>query len=108
VDAIRVLTLLIKAQGHQVTSAQSGLEGLELVSEFQPSFVFLDLGMPEMDGFETARRIRELPMGRDIQLVALTGWGQEEQRARTREAGFDQHLVKPVDSEVLQKMLEAE
>lgn len=107
-DAIRVLTLLLKAQGHQVASAQSGREGLELVTQFQPSFVFLDLGMPEMDGFETARRIRELPVGKDLKLVALTGWGQEEQRTRTREAGFDQHLVKPVDSDVLKTMLTSE
>lgn len=104
-DALHSLGRLLRAFGHQVETAPSGAEGIELIREFRPTVVFLDLGMPEMDGFETARRIRQLPDGGSVKLIALTGWGQAEDRARTEEAGFDLHLVKPIDAKGIQKLL---
>src|SRR5690606_34477114 len=103
-DALNVLGRLLKLCGHQVATAPSGKMGLDQVAAFQPDAVLLDLGMPEMDGYETARRLREMPQGQSVALVALTGWGQEEDRARTRDAGFDFHLVKPVDAARLQEL----
>ncbi len=75
------------------------------MADYQPSVVLLDIGMPGMDGYEVARRVRANPEWNDIVLVALTGWGQEEDRRRSAEAGFDRHLVKPVDPEVLRGLL---
>jgi CheY-like chemotaxis protein len=72
---------------------------------YHPSVVLLDLGMPGMDGYEVARRLRVRQNGRRVSIVALTGWGQDEDRRRTREAGFDHHLVKPADIEQLQSLL---
>jgi CheY-like chemotaxis protein len=86
--------------------AYSGAEGLATCAEFAPELVFLDIGMPGMDGFETARRMRELPAGRKVTLVALTGWGEEETRRRAKEAGFDRHLTKPADVGELEALFE--
>src|SRR5690606_11708275 len=85
--------------------ASSGRQALEAIAQECPDLVLLDLGMPEMDGFEVARRIRELPECSDVVLVALTGWGQESDRQRTREAGIDYHLVKPATMADLQGVL---
>ena len=73
-----------------------GAAALELLAEFKPQLVVLDIGMPGMDGYETARRIRERPEGRSIFLAALSGWGQKEDQLRATEAGFDRHFVKPI------------
>jgi len=86
--------------------AHSGKDAVEKAGNGLPDIVFLDLGMPEMDGIETARHLRALPGGDRIFLVALTGWGQEKDRRRTREAGFNAHLVKPVDNAALGEVLE--
>jgi CheY-like chemotaxis protein len=83
--------------GCDVRTAYDGASAVRAVESFKPDIVFLDLGMPGMDGLEAARRIRALPGGSDVLLIALTGWGQERDRRRTAEAGFDAHLVKPVD-----------
>lgn len=80
-------------------------EALEAVQVQAPEIVFLDIGLPGMDGFEVARQIRQLPGGEHILLLALTGWGQEEDRRRSKEVGFDHHFVKPVDPTALQSLL---
>jgi signal transduction histidine kinase/ActR/RegA family two-component response regulator len=100
------LAFLLKALGAEVRVALSGAEGLEICAEFAPELVFLDIGMPGMDGFETARRMRRSPAGQKAVLVALTGWGEEETRRRAIEAGFDRHLRKPAGSRELQALLE--
>jgi PAS domain S-box-containing protein len=104
-DVAESLAMLLDTFGADVRTASSGPAGLDALAEFAPELVFLDLGMPGMDGYETARRIRERPEGRGVLLVALTGWGQDGDRDRTREAGFDRHLVKPADLDALQALL---
>ncbi len=96
VDAADSLGLILRLKGHEVEVAHEGRSALERLQAFQPDVVLLDIGLPGWDGIEVARRIRKLPTGRHIRLVALTGWGQEENRRRTQEAGFDDHLTKPV------------
>jgi CheY-like chemotaxis protein len=104
-DAARMLALLLGMSGCEVRTANDGLEALEAAGAFQPDLAFVDLGLPKLNGYEVARRIREMPGGAKITLVALTGWGQEEDRRRTQEAGFDHHLVKPADFAVVQQLV---
>jgi signal transduction histidine kinase len=104
-DALESLALMLRMEGHEVHCASDGEEALELAGLRRPEIVVLDVGMPKMDGCEVARRIRAESWGRDAVLVALTGWGQEVDRRRSREAGFDMHLVKPVDPATLCDML---
>jgi PAS domain S-box-containing protein len=106
-DAAGALATLLQLEGHDVVVAHDGEEAVMKASNFRPDLVFLDLGMPVMDGFEAARRLRALPDGEGIFLIALTGWGQASDRQRSREAGFDRHLVKPVDSAALTEVLTA-
>ncbi|MGJ0393986.1 MAG: PAS domain S-box protein [Methylocystis sp.] len=101
------LALLLAMLGAEVRIAYSGAEGLAVCAEFEPELILLDIGMPEMDGFETARRLREQGAGRKAMLVALTGWGEEETRRRVYEAGFDRHLTKPANIERIEALLEA-
>jgi PAS domain S-box-containing protein len=96
-DVADSLAMLLEALSPHVRVAYDGRTALELAAAFRPEVVFIDLGMPEMDGYETARRLRQLPNGHDFLLVALTGWGQEENRRRARNSGFDEHLTKPAD-----------
>jgi PAS domain S-box-containing protein len=98
-ESIRALLELLEAE---VRVAFDGAHALELFREYDANIVLLDIGMPGMDGYEVARAMREHHPDRNVQIVALTGWGQEQDRARTREAGFDHHLVKPVDFSTLQ------
>jgi PAS domain S-box-containing protein len=100
-----IAMLLSEGGGHEVRTVHDGPGGIEQAAAFRPDLILLDLGMPGMDGYETARKLRELPGGRELVLAALTGWGQEADRRRTREAGFDFHLVKPVGLDALQKLL---
>jgi CheY-like chemotaxis protein len=93
--------MLLKALGMEVHIARGGREALEAIPALKPQLVFLDLGMPEIDGFETARLIRALPDGRDVVLFALSGWGREKDRRKAIEAGFDGHYVKPIGLDVL-------
>jgi two-component system CheB/CheR fusion protein len=105
-DSAKSMALLLREMGHVVALAFGGLEGVQATSTFDPDLVFLDLGMPELDGFETARRIRALPERRTTLVVALTGYGQDEDRRRSKEAGFDHHLVKPVGRRDLEALIE--
>jgi PAS domain S-box-containing protein len=104
-DAADSLALLLKGLGNEVITLYDGPSALQILENFQPTVVFLDIGMPGMDGFEVARRIKRQPKGQDITLIALTGWGQEEDRRQSREAGINHHLVKPVDLETLKALL---
>jgi CheY-like chemotaxis protein len=105
VDAATSLAMLLTMRGHDVIVAHDGLEAIEKTQRFAPEIVMMDLGMPKLDGIEAARRLRALPGGSAFRLVALTGWGQETDRERTRQAGFDAHLVKPADPETLAAVL---
>ena len=96
-DGAESLAMVMTVFGCEVRTAYDGASAVRTAESFKPEVIFLDLGMPGMDGFEAARRIRSLPGGSSIVLIALTGWGQERDRQRTAEAGFDAHLVKPVD-----------
>jgi signal transduction histidine kinase/ActR/RegA family two-component response regulator len=104
-DAAESLTMLLELVGHQPRSLHDGLAAVEAVEEFQPDVVLLDLGLPGLNGYETARRIRGNPWGASVVIVAVTGWGQEEDRRRSREAGFDAHLLKPIDLRALEDLL---
>jgi CheY-like chemotaxis protein len=104
-DAASTLATLLELQGHQVWTAEDGVVALEKARTLRPDIVFLDLGMPRMGGLEAARHLREEGLAPPARLVAVTGWGQEADRARTREAGFDAHLVKPVDMATLEAVL---
>ena len=104
-DAAASLSMILKMGGHDVRTVFDGVEALELVESFHPNVALLDIGMPHIDGYELCRRLRALPYGRDMLIVALTGWGQAEDKRRSEEAGFDQHLVKPADIRALEHLL---
>ncbi len=104
-DAAEALAMLLEAEGYEVRMASDGVDALEKCAQFEPDIALLDIGMPRMDGLEAARRLREMPRGQSMFLVALTGWGQDKDRALTRDAGFDAHLVKPVRFAALQEVL---
>jgi len=104
-DAAESLRLVLKLDGHDVEAVHGGLEALHAVERFRPDVVLLDIGLPEMDGYEVARRIRARPEGGRIRLFALTGWAQEEDKQKALAAGFDEHLTKPVDSAVLRRLI---
>jgi len=104
-DAREMLRTLLDLAGHETHAAPDGLEGLRLAAELKPQVALVDLGLPGLDGLQLAPRIRALPGGDAIELVALTGYGQTQDRQRTRAAGFDQHVVKPVDTDTLGKVL---
>src|SRR5262249_52688285 len=104
-DAAESLGLLLEMMGHEVRVAHAGDEGLRALRTFDPAVVLLDIGMPDMDGYEVARRIREQEGSQRALLIAITGWGQDEDRQRAREAGFDHHLTKPVDLGELRKLV---
>jgi CheY-like chemotaxis protein len=104
-DSAESLAMLLEVHGHQTFRAHDGLEAVEAATRLQPDVILLDIGLPTLNGYETARRIRERRGGKRPMLVALTGWGQEEDRRRSEEAGFDAYMVKPVDYRALEKML---
>jgi signal transduction histidine kinase len=104
-DALESLATLLELGGHEVFSAANGALALESAERHLPEVALLDIGMPKLDGYEVARRIRAQPWGRTITLVALTGWGQESDRRRSGEAGFDSHMVKPLDLDKLMELL---
>jgi PAS domain S-box-containing protein len=106
-DGGNSLAKLLAALGHEVRLARDGPAGLAEAETFAPEVVLLDIGLPGLDGYEVARRLRALPAGRDALLVAMTGWGQEEDRRRAQEAGFNAHLVKPVELKELARLLAA-
>lgn len=100
-DGVDGLRMLLEVSGNDIRTAYDGHQALEIAEQFRPDIVLLDIGLPDVDGYEVCRRIRRAPWGGDVVLVALTGWAQEDDRRRSREAGFDHHLVKPVDAGAL-------
>jgi CheY-like chemotaxis protein len=104
-DGAASLALVLELDGHVVRTANDGAEALEIASEFRPDILLLDLGMPRLDGYETARRAREQSWGHGVTIIALTGWGQPEDQRRVQEAGFDHHLVKPCSPNALRALL---
>ncbi len=105
VDAAAMLEMLLRSLGHETRVTHDGIEALRVASEFRPDIVLLDIGMPGLDGYEVARRLRSLAKDRPLRIVAVTGWGQDADRQRSHEAGFDLHLVKPVDATDLAQAL---
>jgi CheY-like chemotaxis protein len=104
-DAADTLAALLSALGNEVTVAYDGVEAVEAARAFRPQVIMLDIGMPRLDGYRAAREIRKHPDAQGIKLVALTGWGQDDDRRRAREAGFDAHLVKPAELDALCRVL---
>jgi signal transduction histidine kinase len=104
-DAAEMLRIMLSFKGHEVRVAADGVEAVTTAAVFQPNIAFIDIGMPRMDGYEAARRLREL-LGDRVMLIALTGWGQDEDKRRSREAGFDHHLTKPPEPELLDRLIE--
>jgi CheY-like chemotaxis protein len=100
-----ILARLLRQDGNEVQIAQDGIQAVETAAEFRPDVAVLDIAMPKLDGFDVARMIREQPWGRNMFLIALSGWGQQLDRQRTKEAGFDAHLTKPAKYETLMEIL---
>ena len=105
VDAANSLAMLLGVEGHEAQVAYGSREALERIESFQPDVALLDIGLPEINGYELAQRLRVLPQLEGLRLIALTGYGQPEDHERTRAAGFDDHLVKPVDTSTLERTL---
>jgi CheY-like chemotaxis protein len=106
VDAAESLAKLLRISGHEVNTTYTGLTVADAVAEHRPNVILLDIGLPGLDGYEAARRLRAAPGGERLLLIALTGYGQESDRQRSREAGFDHHLVKPLDFAAFESLLE--
>ena len=104
-DAANTLALLLRLAGHDVRTAHCGQAALTLANEFHPEFALLDIGMPDLNGYDVARELRRTDTGKDVRLIALTGWGQDEDKRRARDAGFDHHLTKPIDPHRLEELL---
>jgi signal transduction histidine kinase len=104
-DSAMSLSLLLELDGHDVRRAYDGLEALEIAEDFRPEVTLLDIGMPRLDGYGAARELRRRDWAKGSLLVALTGWGQQEDKRMAREAGFDHHMVKPVDPDALRRLL---
>jgi PAS domain S-box-containing protein len=106
-DAARSLAMVLKLQGHDIRTAGDGEEAVQQAVEFDPEVVLLDIGLPKLDGYDVCRAIRKQRLGNQPLVIALTGWGQEDDRRRSRDAGFDSHVVKPVDCQELMRMIES-
>jgi CheY-like chemotaxis protein len=104
-DARTALEMVLNLDGHRVRTVAEGPEAVDVILAEQPDVALIDIGLPGIDGHEVARRLRAAPEGRDLVLVALTGYGRPDDARRAREAGFDAHLVKPVDIDELVRML---
>jgi len=106
-DAAESMSMLLEMWGHEVVYAYDGPTALETARKWQPQAVFLDIGLPGMDGYQVAERLRELPKGKDTILIAITGYGQDDDRRRSRRAGIDHHLVKPVAPDALRSLIDS-
>ncbi len=106
-DAAESLAVFLQLSGHTVHTAYDGVEAIQAAEKFRPDLVLLDIGMPNLNGYEACRRIRDTAWGKDMTMIAQTGWGQEDDKRRTRDAGFDDHLVKPVDPLAVVKIVAA-
>ncbi len=104
-DAAGSLVLMLSLMGHEVRSAHDGMEALEVAEACRPDVIFLDIGLPRLNGYEVCRQIRRRPWGEAICIVAVTGWGQEVDRDRSHDAGFNAHMVKPMDVSILTEIL---
>jgi len=104
-DGADSLGMMLRIMGNETRTAYDGQEGVDVAGEFRPEVVLFDIGMPKLNGYEACRRIREQPWGKRIVLIAVTGWGQDDDRLRSHEAGFDHHMIKPVDPKTLMTML---
>lgn len=104
-DNVESLALLLRLKGHEVQTAYDGLEALEAAAHHRPEVVLLDLSMPKLDGYAVCQRIRAQPWGKAMTIIALSGWGQDEHRRQAEAAGFDRHLVKPVELATLLELL---
>ena len=105
IDSADMLVMLLQMLGHEAQATYTGQTALEKAAEYQPDFVLLDIGLPDMNGYEVARHLRQQPQTKEVRLIAITGYGQDSDRQRSKEAGFDRHLVKPVDPQKLQDLL---
>ena len=106
-DAAESMSMLLEMWGHEVAFAFDGPSALETAEQWQPEAVFLDIGLPGMDGYEVAERLRELPHAKDAVLIAITGYGQDDDRLRSVRAGIDHHLVKPVAPDALRSLIDS-
>jgi CheY-like chemotaxis protein len=104
-DAAESLAIILRLEGHEVELAHDGVAALQLFAEKRPDVALLDIGMPKTNGYDVAKQIRASPAGRDVLLVAITGWAQDSDRAQSRAAGFDHHLTKPVEPDTLIELL---
>jgi len=104
-DGAESLAVLLQLGGHETHTAHDGQQAIEDAERLRPDIVLLDIGLPRLNGYEVCRRIREQPWGKELSMVAVTGWGQQEDRRRSQEAGFDTHIVKPVEPEALMDLL---
>ena len=104
-DSAQSFAMLLSFSGHEVRIAHDGEEALDALRDFRPDVAFLDIGMPLLSGYEVAQAVRAEPWGRDVTLIAVTGWGQADDKTRARTAGFDQHLVKPIDPAEVDRLL---
>jgi CheY-like chemotaxis protein len=104
-DSADSLAMLLEITGNKTYLAHDGIEAIEAIEKHRPEVVLLDIGLPKLNGHEVCRRVREQPWGKDIVVIALTGWGQEDDRRKSEQAGFNGHLVKPVDYEKLLELL---
>jgi CheY-like chemotaxis protein len=104
-DSADMLVMLLQMFGHEAQAAYSGQTALEAAVEYQPEVVLLDIGLPDMNGYEVAQHLRQQPLTKNARLIAMTGYGQDSDRQRSEEAGFDRHLVKPVNPQELRELL---
>jgi len=104
-DSVQSLAMLLTLAGHETRTARDGAEAIRVADEFRPDVAFLDIGMPNLDGYATARELRTRPWAQRLVLFALTGWGQPEDKARARQAGFDAHVVKPLDFSSVEELI---
>ena len=106
-EAVEMLKMLLDTTGNRTQYAYDGLEAVKVAEEIRPDLILLDIGMPNLNGYETCRRIREQPWGKEMVIVALTGLGHDDDRLKSQQSGFDMHLVKPVDPQLLLTVLAA-
>ena len=107
IDAAQSLAMLLAVCGHETHVAHDGLAAIDAAERLRPDVILLDIGLPKVNGFEACRQIRQRPWGKDVVIIALTGWGQDVDRRRSQESGFDHHIVKPVEHAALVKLLES-
>jgi CheY-like chemotaxis protein len=106
IDSAKTLAMTLKIMGHTSRMAHDGLEALKVAEEFLPDVILLDIGLPKLDGYQVCRHIRQRSWGERMVLVAVTGWGQDEDKMKSKDPGFNFHMVKPIDSPNLGKLLD--